>query len=80
MNREQRIKSIALNAYIVSNNTGEALIVLAKYRSRVTIPVDHSQIPKPDVLSEWIHLSPATSKMLSFLPSASVVLLIGSDY
>ena len=61
----QPLKKIYVDKPDDSVQTHQALIVLAKYRFRVAIPIDQSQIPKPDVLSKLIYLNSATSKMLT---------------
>jgi len=63
-----RVTSTAVNGLVVSSIRGDNLILLPKCFTRDEIPVGHSKIPKPDIMSRWTHLREATSNMLAYLP------------
>ena len=79
MNGETSTTCMAVNNLIVSSYTGENPVQLPRCFSRDYIPVDHSQIPRPEILSKFHHLHEATSNMPPYLPDISIGLLIGNN-
>ena len=79
MHGQSTTNAIAVTGLVVSSVNGENPIELPKSFTRDDIPVHHSQIPKPHVLSQWLHLEPATDNMPAYMPDLPIGLLIGSN-
>jgi hypothetical protein len=80
MNGKSQVNCTAVNGLIVSSITSENAISLPKCFTREEIPVSHSQIPKPEILSQCTNLHEATRNMPAYLPNVPIGLLIGNNF
>ena len=79
MQGPSHMKSTAITDLVVSGINGENPIELPRCFTTNEIPVNHSHIPKPNMLSRWSHLHEATSEMPPYLPGTPIGLLIGNN-
>ena len=79
MQGPSHMKSTAITDLVVSGINGESPIELPRCFTTNEIHVNHSHIPKPNMLSRWSHLHEATSEMTPYLPSTPVGLSICSN-
>ena len=79
MHGQSTTNTIAVTGLVVTSINGQTPIELPKSFTRNAIPVNHSQIPQPHVLSHRLYLQPATDNMPAYMPDLPIGLLIGSN-
>ncbi len=76
---ENCFTSQVLNGLIVSDIDGENDLELPVVYTRDDIPVDHRQIPRPEVIEHWPGLQNVAREMHPYMPQIEIGLLIGSN-
>ena len=79
MHGKSTVNAVAVQGLIVTDTNGKNPIELPRSFTREYIPVNHTQIPKPEVLSQWPHLQEITKEMPPYMPGVSIGLLIGCN-
>ena len=57
----------------------EHVVKLPVAFTRENLPVNRSQIPKPEVIRQWKHLSPSADQLMPYDPDIEISLLIGNN-
>ncbi|XP_067660612.1 uncharacterized protein [Haliotis asinina] len=79
MHGVSEVRTSAVEDLIISDITEENAILLPRTFTKEEIPVGHSQIPNPDVLLTFPHLSDMANKLPQYQPDLDIGLLIGSN-
>lgn len=79
MHGESQIESTVMDSLVVTSLNGDNPIELPRTYTRDEIPADHHQIPTPNLISHWAHLSEVARKIPEFEPHLEIGLLIGSN-
>lgn len=70
--------SILTNLIVTDINDGNP-IEMNKLFTREFIPVEHNQIPTPEIVANWMHLEQVGDEMPCYIPDLEIGLLIGSN-
>ena len=79
MHGESQVESTSMDNLIVTSLDDSNPIDLPRSYTRDEIPADHRQIPTPDLINQWTHLSEVAKKIPEFEPHLEIGLLIGSN-
>ena len=79
MHGESQVESTVMDNLIVTSLNDDNPIELPHTYTRDAIPADHCQIPTPNLISHWAHLSEVAKKIPEFEPHLEIGLLIGSN-
>jgi hypothetical protein len=79
MHGKSILDTVAVNDLVVTDIHGNNPIDLPRAFTREQIPVDHAQIPKPELFSQWSYLHEATAQMPAYMPNLPIGILIGSN-
>ena len=76
---QSHISSTPISDLVVTDLQDQNPIQISKSYTRDFIPVNHKQIPTPDVMMEWKHLKEICKEVPEYNPNLEIGLLIGSD-
>ena len=79
MHGESLVDSSILKGLTVMDAEGKTKIELPKLYTREEIPVDHDQIPTPEIARRWKHLKGVASVIPEYQPNLEIGLLIGAN-
>ena len=79
MHGESQVESTIMDNLIVTSLDDSNPIELPRSYTRDEIPANHRQIPTPDLINQWTHLSEVATKIPEFKPHLEIGLLIGSN-
>ena len=79
MHGHSQVQSTALNDLVVTDLEDKNPIELPRTYTRETIPAYHKQIPTPELLSQWDHLSKVAQEIPHFQLGLEIGLLIGTN-
>ncbi|XP_028395685.1 uncharacterized protein LOC114519713 [Dendronephthya gigantea] len=79
MHGQSYIKSDVLTDLIVTDLNDENPVEIEKLYTRKFIPVEHNQIPTPEIVSNWIHLEKIGKEIPKYIPDLEIGLLIGNN-
>ena len=79
MHGESQVESTIMDNLVVTSVDDNNPIELPRSYTRDEIPADHRQIPTPNLINQWTHLSAVVKKIPKFEPHLEIGLLIGSN-
>ncbi len=79
MHGQSYIKSNVLTNLIVTDLNDENPVEVERLYTREFIPVEHKQIPTPEIVSSWIHLENVSKEIPKYRPDLEIGLLIGNN-
>ena len=79
MHGQSYVPSTVVTDLIVTDTYHQNPVEISKLYTREFIPVDHRQIPTPEVLSKWKHLTEISKEVSPYNPDLEIGLLIGSN-
>jgi hypothetical protein len=79
MHGQSYVKSNVLTDLIVTDLNDKNPIEINKLFTRKFIPVEHNQIPTPEIVSNWNHLEKVGMDIPSYQPDLEISLLIGNN-
>ena len=79
MHGSSYISSIAVNDLVITDIHGENSIDLPRIYTRQEIPIDHEQIPRPEIIQKYKHLQRIVKELSPFLPDLDVGILVGNS-
>jgi hypothetical protein len=73
-----RVSNVLTNL-IVTDLNDENPVEVERLYTREFIPVEHKQIPTPEIVSNWIHLENVSKEIPKYRPDLEIGLLIGNN-